>query len=188
MLLFSLAMSLSPGPVNLVILASGAVHGARRTVPFVTGATLGFACMLAGVGLVIGPVLSSHHLLTQGLRWGGLAFILYLAWRIAMSETAENEGSLSAPGWRHGAVVQCLNPKAWIACASGTALFAPAGDVPSVLCFVAVYGVVCGACLMAWAVLGQRVSQYLTTSLRKRLFNTAMGVAMAASALYALHG
>lgn len=186
MLLFSLGMSLSPGPVNVAILSSGAAHGTARTLPFVAGATIGFAVMLSAVGLVLGPVLDPRSVITQGMRWLGTAFILYLSWRIATAKANPGAAQQSRLRWWQGAVVQALNPKAWIACASGTALFAPSGDWSSVFTFVLVYGVICGLCLTLWASLGEIVSSFLRTPGRFRAFNIFMGLSMAGSALFAL--
>lgn len=186
MLLFSLGMSLSPGPVNVAILSSGAAHGVARTLPFVAGATVGFAVMLSAVGLVLGPILDPRSVVTQCMRWLGTAFILYLSWRIASATPNPDSAQKSRLGWWQGAVVQALNPKAWIACASGTALFAPSGDAASVFTFVLVYGIVCGLSLTLWAFLGEVVSSFLSTPGRFRAFNVFMGLSMAGSALFAL--
>ena len=48
---FSLAMSISPGPVNMIILSSGVNYGVKKTIPYVSGATIGFTLLLLFTGL-----------------------------------------------------------------------------------------------------------------------------------------
>ncbi|MDB2449047.1 LysE family transporter, partial [bacterium] len=78
---FSLAASISPGPVNLVGLSSGSRYPLPVGLIFVTGATLGFIVLFLAIGLGLHAVLSDWPLLMAALRWGGIAFLLYLAWQ-----------------------------------------------------------------------------------------------------------
>lgn len=85
-LAFALSMSATPGPNNAMVTASGATWGFRRTVPHLLGISLGFPAMLVAVALGAGGVLRAHPWLHEALRWVGAAYLLWLAWRIAVAE------------------------------------------------------------------------------------------------------
>lgn len=187
MSMFSLSMSISPGPANMVIIASGANHGFWRTFPFVSGATIGFTLLLVFVGFWFVQVIESQPVLFKYLGVAGSLFILHLGYRIAASRPELTVENADAPGFMQGFLLQWLNPKAWIACASGAALFSdPQTHVP-LIAFMAIYFVVCYLSLAAWAALGDRVSILLDSRLRIRVFNLAMGGMLIATAGYMLY-
>ncbi|SUU73506.1 amino acid transporter LysE [Aeromonas salmonicida] len=116
---FALAMSISPGPVNLVALSAGAQYGFRASLRHVVGATLGFILLLLLMGLGLGAVLSHWPVALGGIRWGGILFLCYMAWLLMMdSGEIESEGG-TPPAFLYGALMQWLNPKAWLAASMG---------------------------------------------------------------------
>ena len=186
MAIFAFTMSISPGPVNMVIVASGAQHGVWRTLPFVSGATLGFTALLTLIGFGLMQVFAAQPWVLVVLGWSGAAFIVYLGCRIAMSVPELDRAAGAAPGFWQGALLQWLNPKAWIACAAGVAMFASADSMAPLLWFLAIYFSICYAALAAWAVLGERVGRWLNSRARWRVFNGLMGASLVATAIYML--
>ncbi len=181
---FALATSLTPGPVNLVALTSGARHGWRAAMPYVLGATVGFTALLLLVGLGLREAARVLPALMGALRWGGMAFLLWMAWRLA---TDDGRVGLAAEGERRpsmlaGAAMQWLNPKAWLATVSGVAVIA-AGRLGL---FTAIYFAVCLASIAAWAVAGSALGTALGNARAMRRFNAAMAALLAASALVML--
>ena len=85
MFMFALTMSISPGPVNMVIISSGANHGFRKTLPFISGATTGFTLLLILVGFGFYAVIDKYPLFFNYLNIAGSAFIIYLGYKIAAS-------------------------------------------------------------------------------------------------------
>ncbi|MBX8615995.1 LysE family translocator [Pseudomonas cichorii] len=187
MCMFSLSMSISPGPVNMVIIASGANHGFWRTFPFVSGATIGFTLLLIFVGFWFLRVIESYPVFFEYMSVAGSAFIIYIGYKIASShpELVVEKGDI--PGFMQGFLLQWLNPKAWIACASGAALFSNPQTHITLITFMVIYFVVCYLSLVAWAVLGDRVSILLNSTLRIRIFNWVMGGMLIATACYMLY-
>lgn len=183
MTMFSLSMSISPGPVNMAIASSGAQHGIWRTLPFVTGATLGFTALLLAVGLVLDRMIADTAVLPL-LGCAGALFIAWVGWKIASSDADLGGGGGKAPGFLQGWLLQWLNPKAWIACASGAALFTEPASQARFFLFAAIYCVVCYLSLAAWAVLGRQASFLLTSRRRARLFNLCMGGMLVGCAVY----
>ncbi|WP_319802661.1 LysE family translocator [Klebsiella aerogenes] len=87
MFLFSLTMSISPGPVNMVIISSGASYGFRRTFPFVSGATIGFTLLLIVIGFGFYASIEKYPLFFKYLNVAGSAFIIYIGYKIASSRS-----------------------------------------------------------------------------------------------------
>lgn len=85
MFMFALTMSISPGPVNMVIISSGANHGFRKTLPFISGATTGFTLLLILVGFGFYAVIDKYPLFFNYLNIAGSAFIIYVGYKIAAS-------------------------------------------------------------------------------------------------------
>lgn len=187
MSVFSLTMSISPGPVNMVIVSSGANHGFRRTLPFVSGATIGFTLLLIFVGFSFLQFVNDYPTVMMWLELIGAAFIIYVGYKIALSSPEITLEKRSVPTFMQGFLLQWLNPKAWIACASGAALFSDPTTDATLITFIVIYFLICYASLAAWAVLGDRVAVILNNYLRIRLFNLLMGGMLIASAGYLVY-
>lgn len=187
MSMFSLSMSISPGPVNMVIVASGANHGFWRTFPFVSGATIGFTLLLIFVGFWFITVIDGYPVFFEYLGAAGSLFIMYVGYKIAASRPELVVEKADIPNFMQGVLLQWLNPKAWIACASGAALFSSPQTHTPLMIFMAIYFVVCYLSLAAWAVLGDRVSIVLSSTRRIRIFNLTMGGMLIATACYMLY-
>lgn len=184
---FALVASLSPGPVNLVGFNTGLTHGWRPALWHVAGATLGFVVLLLGVGLGLHEVLAAWPALLWILRVAGALFLLYLAWKLTRASGDLGSGAVEAcPGFRDGALLQWLNPKAWLAAAAGVALFV-GEDRGRLALFAGLYLVICFASLACWAVAGQWLRGRALTPGRLRLLNRALAallVLCAASLLW----
>lgn len=184
---FALAASISPGPVNLVTLGTGAQFGLRPAMRYVTGATVGFTLLLVLLGLGLYELLEFWPFLTSALRLGGVAFILYMAWRLAVDDGAlGNAKTGAAPTFFHGATMQWLNPKAWLASVAGMGAFAANGEPSRVWQFTGVYFVVCLGSMACWAYAGTFMRGYLDHPARVRLFNRVMAALLTGCAIYLL--
>ena len=187
MCIFSLTMSISPGPVNMVIVSSGANHGFRRTLPFVSGATIGFTLLLMFVGFWLIQIVSRHPVFLKYLEFVGAAFVMYVGYKIASAPPEIAVEKKRTPTFMEGFLLQWLNPKAWIACASGAALFSDPDTNATLMAFVLVYFLICYLSLAAWAVLGDRLAILLNNRLRVRVFNLTMGGMLTLTAAYLIY-
>lgn len=183
---FALAASISPGPVNVVALGSGARHGLRASLWHVTGATLGFCLLLVLVGLGVHELLSRWPLLSVALHWGGVAFLLYMAWKLA-----RDAGHLSGPeqqrapsAW-HGAAMQWLNPKAWLAAVAGVGAYT-GGEQQLLWLFTWIYGPICFVSVACWAWAGSVIRQYLREPRYLKWLNQGLAVLLVGSTAYLL--
>jgi threonine/homoserine/homoserine lactone efflux protein len=188
---FALSMSISPGPVNLITLASGINHGFVRTLPFVAGASLGFSLLLfmLGLGFTLGFDFLPSNLMTA-LQVLGALFIAYLGIQTIRSAQQSAEAidvkNDNLPGFLKGALLQWLNPKAWIACLSGITAFQVAHSVSLLMTFTTLYLIICFISISCWAALGNKLQNLLQHPQHLMRFNQVMGAGLILIAGYLL--
>ena len=186
MCLFSLSMSISPGPVNITTLSAGVNYGFKSAFPFVSGATIGFIFLLITIGLSISSLVDQFNILYEILRYVGAGFIGYTGYKIIVSTPEIKSEDEKLPRFYHGFLMQLLNPKAWIACLSGVSAFNLRDSYYMLFIFVSIYFVICYLSLAAWALLGSKVQFLLKAKERIRLFNISMGGSLIIVAMYLL--
>lgn len=187
MCIFSFVMSISPGPINLVIVSSGANYGFKRTMSFVSGATIGFTLLLMFVGFGFIKIIQAYPLLFDYLSLAGSVFILYIGYKIVTSSSSQIEvkNDESIPKFYEGFLLQWLNPKAWIAAASGISMFSSTNN--HLFAFIVIYFLICYACLSVWAILGNATTMLLKFNNGLSFFNKGMGLVLIATACYLIY-
>ena len=182
---FALATSISPGPVNVVALGSGARHGFAASLAHVTGATAGFCLLLVLAGLGLHEVIAAWPRVTAVVRWAGVVFLLTMAWKLAADGGELGTAHAPArPSMLQGAALQWLSPKAWLAALAGMGTYASDGDAAAVWLFAAIYFVVCWLSVAMWAWAGSRLQTHLGTPHRVRFFNRTMAGMLVMSVVY----
>lgn len=184
---YALASSISPGPVNLVCLSSGTRYPVSRGLIFVTGATLGFTALFIAVGLGLYSLLTVVPVVEQLLQLGGIAFLLYLSMKLAIdSGQLPENGTKKAPGFGTGALMQWLNPKAWLASASGIGAYISANDLQQILLFAIIYLPVCWLSLACWVYAGAFLRRYVQKPIIMVTINRILALLLAISCIYLL--
>lgn len=181
---FAFVSSVTPGPNNFMLLASGVNFGFRRTVPHMFGIAGGFASLLLAVGFGLGALLAAFPALHLVLKVAGGAYLLYLAWRIAMSRSLDTkEGKDGRPmAFFEAAAFQWVNPKAWMMAVTAMAIYtSPQAPVVSVLLVSLAFTLVNFPSVSIWAGFGTAMRGFLADPVRLKWFNIAMGLLLAAS-------
>lgn len=181
---FCFVSSITPGPNNLMLLASGVNFGFRRTVPHMIGIAAGFASLLLGVGFGLGALLSAYPPLHLALKVAGGSYLLYLAWRIAVSRSIATGAPDKAQPMRfaEAAAFQWINPKAWVMAVTAMAVYTdPTAPFMSVLLVALVFTIVNLPSVSVWTGFGMALRGFLADPARLRWFNIAMGLALAAT-------
>lgn len=185
---FALAASISPGPVNVVALSCGAQFGLAASLRHVTGATVGFVLLLMFTGFGLHEVLLRYPMLTDIIRWAGMAFLIYLAWKLAMDDgQLQVDKPTRRPSLLRGAAMQWLNPKAWLAAVAGMGAFVADGEARLIGLFALIYLIVCYLSVACWAYAGAFLGPYLRSSRRIRVFNRSMATLLAGCAVSLLY-
>lgn len=179
---FSFVTSATPGPNNMMLMASGANFGLRRTVPHMLGVSMGFGAMVAILGMGLDQVVRDNAAVAGALKWASLIYVLWLAWKIATAAPPSQAEAAGRPlGFFGAAAFQWVNPKAW-AMALG-ALSAYAAGVGGPLVVAVVFAVVNLPVVAAWAAAGQGLQGLLAHPARLRAFNAVMAVLLVPSML-----
>jgi threonine/homoserine/homoserine lactone efflux protein len=177
LLLFSFVSSVTPGPNNMMLLASGLNYGFRRTVPHLLGVTIGFTLMVALIGLGLGQVFAAVPLLYTLLKIIGTIYMLWLAWKIANAAPPEVDGQAASRPmtFLEAALFQWVNPKAWMMAVSANATYLVlAHPVANALLVAAVFGVINLPSVAIWVSFGARLRQVLANPRLLTLFNRIM--------------
>lgn len=187
MFVFALVSSITPGPVNLVALNAGAQYGFAASLRHVTGATVGFVILLVLAGIGLQQLVVRWPVLIRLIQWGGVAFLFFMSYQLA-SDDGEFRGDAARrkPSLWYGAMLQWLNPKAWLASLAGMSAYAADGTSVQIGRFALLYFLVCYGSIACWAYAGTFLRQYLQDAARVRLGNRVMAALLAASALYLL--
>ena len=187
--LYAFATSGTPGPNNMMLLASGVNFGFRRTVPHMLGIDIGFAVMIALVGLGLVGLFTAWPPARLILQVVSVAYMLWLAWKIATAAPPAEGGTGGRPlTFLQAAGFQWVNPKAWAMALTATAVYAPDQQVALVLLVALVFGAVTLPCVAAWAGLGTALRRWLADPVRLRWFNYGMAGLLVASLRPALRG
>jgi threonine/homoserine/homoserine lactone efflux protein len=181
---FALATSLTPGPNTVMVTASGATFGFRRTLPHILGILVGFPGMLVAIGWGVGGVLETRPLVHATLRWVGAAYLLFLAWKIGTARRADAHGARGAPlGFLQALAFQWVNPKAWMMCVGALSTFTTVGGDLRRETFViaATFALVSLPALVGWTLFGTALGRLLRTERSQRVFSCAMAALLVAS-------
>lgn len=178
---FAFVTSATPGPNNLMLMASGANYGFRRTVPHMLGVVIGFTVMVALVGVGLMALFDLFPVAHVVLKYGSILYLLWLAWRIAHA-AAPGTGDTGRPmTFFEAAAFQWVNPKGWTMALSAIAAYAPDRGLAAAALVAAVFGLVNLPSVSAWTALGQQIRHVLTSAARLRAYNWTMAALLVAT-------
>jgi threonine/homoserine/homoserine lactone efflux protein len=128
---FSFVTSVTPGPNNVLLWASGATFGLRRTLPHVVGTALGLGAMALGSAAGLAAVIAADPGLAVVMKVAGSVYLVYLAWQIARAGAPDGTSMARPFGVVRAASFQLVNPKAWVFALGAMTTFRPT-DLPVV--------------------------------------------------------
>lgn len=181
---FAFVTSVTPGPNNMMLLASGVNFGLRRSLPHMFGISLGFMLLVASVGLGLGQLFEQVPLLYSVLRYLGAAYLLYLAWKIANSGAPDSQNNAAGKpfSFLQAAAFQWVNPKAWIMAIGAITTYTPQENfVVNVLLISALFALVNCPSVGLWTVAGSLLRNWLSNARALRVFNIGMALLLVAS-------
>jgi threonine/homoserine/homoserine lactone efflux protein len=177
LILFAAATSFTPGPNVIMVTASAANFGFGRTIPQVLGITLGFGCMIMAAGLGLAGLVQAEPRLHAVLRYGGGAYLLYLAWRIARAGAGKSAAARAKPfGLFEAVLFTWVNPKAWVMAVGALATFTSAGGdlLFETMVITSVLAATCFASAVTWAGFGAAIGRFLRRPRARLAFNWSM--------------
>ena len=178
-------MSVTPGPNNLMLAASGVNFGLRRTLPHMLGISVGCGLQVAIVATLLAWAMAGLDALRDALVLVGCAYLLWLAWRQAHAGAPGGDGRARPLGFLGAALFQWVNPKAWMMAINAALIFLPRDAAwGATLTLALLFIVVNLPCIALWAVLGDRLRSRLREARTLRVFNGVMALLLAATALW----
>ena len=186
---FAFVSSITPGPNNMMLMASGANYGIRRTVPHMLGVAIGFSVMIALVGIGLVGLFEAWPPAFTVLKVVSSAYLIWLAWKIATSPppsttTAESTGRPMT--FVQAALFQWVNPKAWTMALTAITVYAGTRNVPAVLGVAAIFGLVNLPSVGSWAAMGQYLRRWMTDDRVRLSFNWGMAALLVLSLVIAI--
>lgn len=179
---FCFVTSATPGPNNLMLMASGANFGIRRTVPHVLGVSGGFTLMVALVGLGLSRMFDHFPMAHDILRIVSVVYLVWLAWKIATAAPPSEGDKHGRPlTFLQAAAFQWVNPKAWTMALTAMTVYSPDHTLPAVLLSAIIFGAINLPSCSGWIVLGQQMARLLTNRTRLRAFNALMAALLVTS-------
>jgi threonine/homoserine/homoserine lactone efflux protein len=177
---YSFVMSITPGPNNVMLTASGANFGFRKTIPHILGIVGGFSLVLFGVCAGLDVVFTRWPALQTVLRWAGAAYLVYLGWRILRSGEARAAESRKPLTALEAAGFQFLNPKAWMMTLTAAAMFLPRelGVLTASSYMVGIMAVTNLPCITVWALFGSSMRGFLAKPAGRLTFNIVLALAL----------
>ncbi|MFD2738247.1 LysE family translocator [Sulfitobacter aestuarii] len=180
--LFALITSSTPGPNNLMLMASGGNYGFRQTIPHMLGIVFGFMSMLLLVGLGLIRLFEAYPIIYVVLKWLSVAYLLYLAWKIATAAPLRRDSGRGTPlTLLQAAAFQWVNPKAWAFGLSVVAVYAPQVSPPWLMLVALIVAACSLPAITIWTAMGQQLARVLTNPRRLRLFNWSMALLLVLS-------
>lgn len=183
-LLFATSMSITPGAGNLALLGISNRFGFAAALPFIAGTSFGVLIVFSGLI----SLLTANPELYTALKYLGAAYLLYIAWGISQHSVAEQDRVEHSAGFGAGALIQVLNPKAWIAAMT---VFSQFTDVSGnyllqVSVIIVAFLVVTTLCTMVWAYFGAALKRLLKSSSQMLIVNRCLGLTLAATVVFML--
>jgi threonine/homoserine/homoserine lactone efflux protein len=182
---YTFVMSITPGPNNVMLTASGARFGLRRTLPHILGIVFGFVVQLLGVCAGLATIFTRWPTLQSALGWAGAAYLLYLGFSLLGRRDGEATAHAHPVTFLQAAAFQFLNPKAWVMTVTAATLFLPRelGPLLSGGYMAAVMESIGVPCMLVWALFGSSLRRVIGAPRGRRVFNAAMALALASTAV-----
>ena len=180
----------SPGPNNLMLMASGAKFGLKRTIPHLLGIVVGFPLMVFVVGLGLGEVFAQFPQIKQVMRWLAAAYFAWMAFTLLGLKIGNVRARERPMRFIEAALFQWINPKAWAMAISFVTLVVTSAKASRLLLLSALtlgclaLGPFSGS---LWMVFGQQLERFLRrTGLEQYLGLILAGLMMLAVVLFLL--
>jgi len=177
-IIFAFVSSITPGPNNIMLLASGTNYGFKRTIPHLFGIFIGFSFLLLSIGFGLSQIFDYFPISKLILKISCGIYLTYLSYKIATASSFKNDTETKSKPFtiRQAALFQWVNPKAWIMAMSAISVYAPNHEFSTILVITAAFVLINIPCQCLWTYAGEQLSHLLNNSVRLRIFNYIMAL------------
>jgi threonine/homoserine/homoserine lactone efflux protein len=190
--LFAFVSSITPGPNNLMLLASGVNFGFKATIPHMLGIGIGFGIMLLAVAMGFMQAFTLVPWLRTVMKWAGIAYLTWMALGLVRAAhehqsdlaNGENSKKVKPMSFFAAAAFQWINPKAWWMVVSMGSTYLPADPSLALLLLAAgIFVVVNIPTVSLWTYMGTHMRRWLSNRKQLLFFNYTMAILLMASLL-----
>ena len=168
---FYFVMYITPGPNNAMVLTSGLKFGFAKTIPHMSGITVGHILQLILVCLGLGKIFQVFPEIQQVLKIICAAYLLYLGYKIIGSFSKIKEDDSRPLKFHEAALFQIVNPKAWTISSMAASGFLPKNEnlIFSILYIAAIALIICPLSISPWAAFGSSIRNLVKNNKLKAL-------------------
>ncbi|MDG1530849.1 MAG: LysE family translocator [Paracoccaceae bacterium] len=182
--LFVFVAAITPGPNNLMLMASGTNFGLRRTLPHLIGVLTGFLVMIFLVGIALVQVFELYPNVLLVLKYACLIYLFYLAYKVANAGAPDKAKGTGKPiTFLQACLFQWVNPKAWAMGLTAITTFSPDQSFGAVLVVTCAFGLINIPTVLIWTVAGTHIRRLLKKPLQLKMFNYTMAALLILSVL-----
>lgn len=179
---FAFVSSITPGPNNLMLMASGANFGFMRSIPHMLGISIGFMVLMLLTGLGLAQVFDLYPVSHTILKVLSAAYMLWLAWKIANAAPVQKSEAAGVPmTFFQAAAFQWVNPKAWAMALTANTVYVGGLGIGVLALACAIFALVNLPSVSFWTMAGQQMARFLTNPARLRAFNWTMAALLVVS-------
>ena len=175
--MFAITMLFTPGPNNILLMTSGLNYGVKATFWHIQGVALGFGAMFLIVGLGLGSVFIKYPQVHLVIKWLGISFMLYMAWKISTAvDLKKNKISGKPMSFFQAVLFQWVNPKAWLISINGIGAFTTVGGdvIWQVFAICLILTSVGYLSSSSWTIFGSVLQKIITNHRQYKIFNMLM--------------
>lgn len=182
-LTFTFVAGITPGPNNIMLVASGANHGIKKSLPHYLGVSFGFPVMVAFMGFGLGALFEKYPQIHDIIKTLGIAYLLFLAWKIATATNAKKLKKSDKPiTFFQAALFQWVNPKAWVVGAGALATYTIPEKVTESIIIIIIAYILMGLLTMGiWLAFGVGLQNWLNNEKKIKRFNISMATLLVIS-------
>ena len=175
-IIFAFVSSITPGPNNIMLLASGTNYGLKKTIPHLFGIFIGFSFLLLSIGFGLSQIFDLFPISKLILKISCGIYLTYLSYKIATATTFKNDIKKKSKPLtiKQAALFQWVNPKAWIMAMSAISVYAPNHEFSTILIITVAFVLINIPCQCLWTYAGERLSYILNNQHRLKIFNYIM--------------
>ena len=168
---FYFVMYVTPGPNNAMVLTSGLKFGFAKTIPHMSGITIGHILQLILVCLGLGKIFQIFPEIQQVLKIICAAYLLYLGYKIIGSFSKIKEDDSRPLKFHEAALFQIVNPKAWTISSMAASSFLPKDEnlIFSILYIAVIALIICPLSISPWAAFGSSIRNLVKNNKLKAL-------------------
>ena len=182
---FYFVMYVTPGPNNAMVLASGLKFGFIKTIPHMSGITIGHVLQLILVCLGLGKIFSMFPQLQNILKILCALYLLYLGYKIIGSFSKIKEDDSRPLRFHEAGLFQIVNPKAWTISSMVASGFLPEnGNLFFSILFIAMIAlIICPLSISPWAAFGSAIRNLVKNNKIKALIEYFLAILLLITAI-----